>query len=205
MNNILFFIIIGLVLIAWLFSSVDALISADGDGAVWEYMVIGASKVIVGIAIGIIIILIPTLFLGNYLKPQPEDVMPAFYYDGTYAGLVNDMDDDTLQTLVGECTRTISQTGQLSAYYDRALLYFRTNNYDLARDDLQYCYEHESNWKYAYDLGVVCGYMLDYSDSINFFETALSLDVPLSERGVVKNSLAMIESYFDGWIFSLIK
>lgn len=205
MNIILCFIIIGLVLIAWLFSSVDALISANGDGANWEYVVIGASKVIVEIAIGIIIILIPTLILVNYLKPQPENVMPAFYYDGTYAGLLSGMDDDTLQTLVEERTRTINQTGQVSAYYDRALLYFRTNNYDLACDDLQYCYEHESNWKYAYDLGVVYGYMLDYSNSIKFFEITLSLDVPLSERGVVKNSLAMIESYFDGWIFSLIK
>ena len=47
---------------------------------------------------------------------------------------------------------------------------------------------------YYYDMGVIYGYLLDYTAAIEYLEMALSKDIPISERGNVINTLAMIEN-----------
>lgn len=204
MNFLLCMVIAGLVVVAIVFATVDSVVSKKENEKIFYSLVSGISKVVFDISIGLIIIVIPMTLLTNYLKPQPEDIMPAFYYDGKYVE-IDDMDLGLAELLIEESTETIAQDHFLSAYYDRAYLYFYTSNYDLAYEDLQLCFEYTNEWKYSYDLGVVLGYMLDYKASINYFEKTLEMNIPLSDRGIVRESLTLIKSYYSNWIFSLLE
>mgnify|MGYP002567177637 CR=1 FL=1 len=210
MSLILWLILTGLLLIAFTFSAINSHISERKSKTVRRSIALGLTKVLSDIAIGLIIAAIPTVIVLNYLKPQPENVMPVFFYDGTNIAISDILDSDDIdyalaQSLIEECTSAIRQTQDVDKFFDRAALYFKTGNFDLACDDLQKCVELEEKWIYYSDLGVTYGYLLDYSSSIRFFKMSLDLDVPLPERSVVISSLTMIESYFDEWVYSLIK
>lgn len=196
-------VLLALVLISAFFATINSIVANKEKKKFAHFLISGISTVITDVAIGLIIISVPALIMVNYLKPQPESIMPAIYYDGTYSEITDIMTTELAESLVNECTERIRLEGTLTAYYDRAYLYFFTNNYDLAQEDLLHCFEDSEEWKYLYDMGVVCGYMLDYESSIRYFEDALALDIPLSDRGIVQNSLSLIRSYFDGWLFSL--
>lgn len=198
-------ILLGLLLVAIVFSAINSNLAERKNRTVMKALALGFSKVFSDIAIGLIIASIPTVLLLNHLKPQPEDVMPVFIYDGTYAEISDSIDDLLAESLIAECTTSANQSPNARIYFDRAFLYFKTGNFDLAYTDLQKCIELEEYWMYHYDIGVVYGYLLDYSSAIESFETALSMDIPISERGLVMNTLTMIESYLDTWIYSLLK
>lgn len=207
---ILWLVLIGLLLIAVTFSAIYSHISEKKSKTVRRSITLGLTKVLSDIAIGLIIAAIPTVIILNYLKPQPQNAMPAFFYDGTNMAISEISDSDDIdyvlaQSLIEKCTSAIGQTQDADKYFDRAALYFKTGNFDLACDDLQKCVELEESWKYYFDLGVTYGYLLDYSSSIRFFKMALDLDIPLPERSAVISSLTMIESYYDEWVYSLIK
>lgn len=198
-------LLLGLLLLAVVFSTINSHFSEKKNRSVSKTLLLGLSKVLSDIAIGLIIAVIPTVILLNCLKPQPEDVMPVFIYDGTYSEILDSIDDSMAESLIVDCSEAIKQSADAENYFDRACLYFKTGNLDLAHIDLQKCIELEETWMYYYDLGVVYGYRLDYSSAIESFEKALSMDIPFSERGLVINTLTMIESYFDEWIYSLLK
>lgn len=84
-------------------------------------------------------------------------------------------------------------------------MYYKTRNFDLAQIDLQQCMELEGNWMHYYDMGVIYGYLLDYTAAIEYLEMALSKDIPISERGNVINALAMIENYYESLVYSILK
>ena len=195
-------IIVGLLVIAIVFASVDS--GGKKNKSIRKSIALGASKVISDVAIGLIITAIPTAILFNHLKPQPEDVMPVFISSGTYAEL-DDADPALVEEMIDACTADLVHTQSADVYFDRASLYFETSNLDLAYSDLLKCVELEENWIYYYDLGVVAGYLLDYGTAIDYFETALSMDIPISERGLVRNTMTMIEGYYGSWMHSLIK
>lgn len=195
----------GLLLVAIVFSAINSNLAERKNKTVTRALALGLSKVFSDIAIGLIIASIPTVILLNHLKPQPEDVMPVFIYDGIYAEISDDIDDSLAESLIADCTVAAEQSPSVEKYFDRAFLYFKTGNFDLAYTDLQKCIELEENWMYYYDIGVVYGYLLDYSSAIESFEKALSMDIPISERGLVINTLTMVENYFDAWVYSLLK
>lgn len=192
----------GLFLVAVFFSSVHS--DTQGVKPAKISLVLGFSKMLSEVAIGLIIAAVPTMLLLNYLKPQPEDVMPVFISSGVYAD-VDVSDPAVIEELVDECTVAISKDQDAENYFNRASLYFCTDNLDLAYSDLHRCIELDENWVYYYDLGVVSGYLLDYATAIEYFEIALALDIPISERGLVRNTLTMIEGYYGTWLHSLLK
>lgn len=198
-------ILCGLLLLAVVFSAINSHFSEKKNKSVSKTLLLGLSKVLSDIAVGLIIAVIPMVILLNWLKPQPEDIMPVFVYDGTYSEISDSIDDSMAESLIIDCSEAIEQSSDAQEYFDRAFLYFKTGNLDLAYTDLQKCIELEEKWMYYYDIGVVYGYCLDYSSAIESFEKALSMDIPFSERGLVINTLTMIESYFDAWIYSLLK
>lgn len=91
------------------------------------------------------------------------------------------------------------------SYFNCAFLFFSTDNLDLAKADLQNCIEIEENRMYYYGIGVIYGYLLDYPSAIQSFETALSVGIPISERGLVISTLTMTEGYLGEWMYSLLK
>lgn len=195
-------IVVGLLVVAIVFASVDA--GRQKNKSIRKALVLGASKVISDVAIGLIIAAIPTAILFNHLKPQPEDVMPVFISSGNYVyEELDDADPALVEELIDECTAALAYTQEADLYFDRASLYFDTSNLDLAYSDLQKCVELEESWIYYYDLGVISGYLLDYGTAIDYFETALSMDIPISERGLVRNTMTMIEGYYGSWLHSL--
>ena len=194
--------LICLLFVAVIFSTINSNLSERKSKTIWRESVLAISKVLSSIAIGLIIAAVPIVILLNQIKPPPEDVMPAFIYVGEIS---DDMDCSLMESLIVEYTAAIEDFPTASIYFDRAYLYFKTNNLDLAVTDLQKCIDLENNWMYHYDIGVVYGYLLDYPSSIQSFKTALSMDIPISERGLVISTLTMIEGYWDVWIYSLIK
>ena len=148
MSLILWLILIGLLFVAFIFSIINSHSSEKKSKTIKQSIIIGFSKVLSDIAIGLIIAAIPTVILLNYLKPQPEDVMPVFFYDGTYADTSDNIDYTLAQSLIADCTISIKQSQDVTKYFDCAFLYFKTNNYDLACDDLQECVKLEERWIY---------------------------------------------------------
>ena len=72
--------------------------------------------------------------------------MPVFFYDGTNMAISEILDSDDIdytlaQSLVEECTSEIRKTQDADKYFDRAALYFKIGDFDLACDDLQKCVE----------------------------------------------------------------
>ena len=146
MSLILWFVLIGLLLIAFAFSAINSHVTEKKSKTVGWSISIGLTKVLSDIAIGLIIATIPTVILLNYLKPHPEDVMPVFFYDGTNMAISEILDSDDIdytlaQSLVEECTSEIRKTQDADKYFDRAALYFKIGDFDLACDDLQKCVE----------------------------------------------------------------
>lgn len=205
MNIKIILLFFGLLLVAIIISAINFNLAEKKNKTVTKVLALGLSRVFSDIAVGLIIAFVPTVILINHLKPQPENVMPVFIYDGTYAGIADDVVVSMADSLIADCSVALERSSDTTKYFDRAFLYFKTGNFDLAYVDLQKCIELEENWMFYYDIGVVCGYLLDYSAAIESFETALDMDIPISERGLVVNTLTMIESYFDSWIYSLLK
>lgn len=131
--------------------------------------------------------------------------MPAFAYDGVYSEIADDIDESSIQFLISGRTVAIEEAPSAENIFDRSFLYYKTRNFDLAQIDLQQCMELEGNWMYYYDMGVIYGYLLDYTAAIEYLEMALSKDIPISERGNVINALAMIENYYESLIYSVLK
>lgn len=190
----------GILLLAVIFASVNYKVGQSKGSA----FVLGLSKVISEVAIALTIVFIPAVILLSNITPQPKNVMPSFQYEGAYSEVLSyDIDGSLIERLNAEMSKSVELFPTANNYFGRAYLYFKTNNMDLAYADLQECIKLEDSWMYYYDLGVVCGYLLDYSSSISFFEKALTMDMPLAKRGVAIETQNMIKGYWGEWIGSL--
>lgn len=205
MNFNLVLMLLGLISFAVIFSTINCTLSEKRTKTFRGMLALGLSKVLSDVSIGLIIAAIPIMLLLNYLKPQPEDIMPAFAYDGVYSEIADDIDESSIEFLISDCTVTIEEAPSVEKIFDRSFLYYKTGNFDLAQIDLQQCVELEVNWMYYYDMGIIYGYLLDYTSAIEYLEMALSKDIPISERGNVINTLAMIENYYESWVYSILK
>lgn len=205
MNFKFVLMLLGLISFAVIFSAINCTLSEKRTKTFRRMLALGLSKVLSDVSIGLIIAAIPIVLLLNYLKPQPEDIMPAFAYDGVYSEITDDIDNSSIEFLISDCTVVIEETSSVEKIFDRSFLYYKTGNFDLAQIDLQQCMELEENWMYYYDMGVIYGYLLDYSTAIEYLEMALSVDIPISERGNVISTLAMIENYYESWVYSILK
>ena len=205
MNWIFWGILLVFLAIAIIFTTINAFLSFSKKDSFKGCFLHGLSKVLADVAIGLIIIMVPALILYNCLKPKPADVMPSYYYDGTYADMAPEEKDIYAETIILDCTDKVTENETLMAHFDRAHFYFYTGNFDLAKNDLLFCYKNSKDWRYAFDLGVICGYLQEYYDSIKYFEEALDKeDIPIQKRGLAMDHLTLIRSYFGDWLYSLL-
>lgn len=202
--------IISLTIIAIIFSIIQHFFSNKKEKKIVFSVFAGFSSAVSNIAIGLIVLLIPSLLFVNLITPAPEDIMPAFIYYGKYNDYstadLEDIPEGLVEQYIAECTKRAETQGDISAYFDRAFWYFKTHNMDLAKDDYEVCFNADkSNWIYAYDLGVAYGWMLDYESSVRYIRLATELDVPAEDRGTIMDNLTMMETYFGKWLYSIFQ
>lgn len=210
-TNLIFCAILGgLIAIAIIFGTVETILSnkKNRGTTLWQSIIISFSKILFNISVGIAILIVPVFVLANVIRPIPEKVMPAIAYDGARIAYEPEVFKDEVDyynylfAQIDDCTQYIDMYGNVSDYYERACFYFKAGDFQSARADLEYCYNHEKRWIYAYDLGVTYGYLLEYDVSIKYFEEALNLDIPYPNRIAVNDSIDLISSYFIDWIRS---
>lgn len=166
---------------------------------------IGLCKVLSSVGVALLTTISLAFLLSLFIKPEPQDVMPALYYDGTYIEYnAVEKTTDTINMILEESEKRITSDPE-SAYYDMAYAYFSSGNYDLAVDALKKCYAENPKWEYAYNIGVSYGYLMDYSASIKYLNEALTLNPPLDSRAVILDKISMLENYFSSWISSLFQ
>ena len=92
-------------------------------------------------------------------------------------------------------------------HYGIGYIYFRSGNYDLAVEELIQAYnlDEEQHWYYAYNIGVIYAYLGKYTRTIDWFNRALELSPPYSDRGIILNVSNMIENYLFSWLSELIE
>ena len=161
---------------------------------------LGILKIISSIGISLTTTLLFASVLSYLIKPQPQDVMPAFMYDGTYIE-TNTLASANLpvEQIIQESTARLEYAKE-EANFDFANIYFRTGKYDLSVDCLERCFAINPSWKYAYDLGVVYGYMGNYLNANKYLNRALEYDPPLNDRSVIISTMEMINNYFYYWL-----
>lgn len=166
---------------------------------------IGFFKVISSVCIALLTAGISAFLLSLFIKPEPQNVMPAFYYDGTYSEYnVLDISRDTINMILEESEKHITNDPEI-AYFDMAYAYFFSQNYDLAVEALGKCYEMAQRWEYTYDIGVSYGYLMDYQVSIKYLNEALKLNPPAYDRAVILETVEMLDNYFNIWLSSLFQ
>lgn len=166
---------------------------------------IGLCKVLSSVGVALLTTISLALLLSLFIKPEPQDVMPALYYDGTYIEYNTvEKTTDIINMILEESEKHITSDSE-SAYYDMAYAYFSSGNYDLAVDALKKCYAENPKWEYAYDIGVSYGYLMDYRASIKYLNEALTLNPPLDNRAVILDTISMLENYFTSWISQLFQ
>lgn len=172
-------------------------------GIIWNVVKIGTLKLISAVGIAILTAAALALLLSLIVKPEPANIMPGYFYDGTYAyynGM--EIDEATIDTILTG-SRQRMDADREAACYDMAYGYFSSGNFDYAITALETCYESNPDWKYAYDLGIAYSYMRDYRSALNYLQEALELNPPYENRGVILNTVAMLENYYSIWITSL--
>ena len=174
------------------------------DNSFINIVKIGLCKTLSSIGIAVVTTIVTVLLLSMFIKPEPQNVMPAIFYDGTYAEL-NGMEkgEDTIEMILEESEKRLSSDYE-TANYDIAYAYFSSNNFDLAVDAFEECYKTNPKWEYAYDLGVSYGYMMNYQKSLKYLNEALELNPPMYDRSVILDTIVMLKNYFGIWISSLV-
>lgn len=170
----------------------------------WKEMLIaGVAKLISTIGVALLSAVVIAVILSLFIKPTPENVMPA-YASGTSYYDWETIDVSWTETIISESESRIT-TNPETAYSDMAHAYFMSCNYDLAIPLLENAYAIKKSWEYANDIGICYGYLCDYDQSLRYLNLALSLDPPLVERGAIIEAKTMIESYFSSWLLSLLR
>jgi len=174
--------------------------------ALWNTIKTGFLKVLSSVGIALVTTAISVLILSTFIKPEPQNIMPAFYYDGTYEQYNNEevTDSEIFNRIFRESQAQI-ETDSETAYFDIAYAYYKTNNYDLAIEYLEQCYEINPHWKYAYDLGISYGYLRNYRTAVKYLNEALELSPPAADRGGILETITMLENYYSIWISSLLQ
>lgn len=166
---------------------------------------IGTSKVLSSVCITLLTVVFSAFLLSIFIKPELQDVMPAFYYDGTYSEFNTEEKTAEIINTILEDAEDHKALDMESAYYDIAYAYFSSGNYDLAIGSLEICYDANPCWKYAYDIGVSYGYMMEYQASAKYLKKALDLNPPAYDRAAILDTVTMMENYFSIWITSLFQ
>lgn len=176
--------------------------SCKKDMTKWDVIKTGFLKVASPLSIALLKVFCVALLLSFVIRPKPGDVMPAYRYSGDNYDLIysSEIDINSISSEI-EKKMTINPEGALC---DQALLYWKTNNGDLAIKALQQCLFYNKNWEYAYDLGVVYCFEVDYSNALKYFKLALQYDPPIDDRGLVEEKIKLIENYYFDWIQSLL-
>lgn len=172
---------------------------------VWITLKIGASKVLSTIGIAILTAIASALLLSVFIKPEPQNVMPAFYYDGTYSEYNNEEKTADVINMILEESENRIATDWETAYYDIAYAYFSSNNYDLAIEALKKCYDENPSWEYAYNIGISYGYLMDYQASVKYLNEALELNPPVYDRAGILDTITLLENYYTLWLSSLFQ
>lgn len=197
-------ITLGLIVLDMAVSSIALIISKNKKNNYFNVIIQAICTCASKVLTGAIAVMVGMSVIVALTKPMPEDVMPAFYYNGSYSEYGGEyFSSEVIEQLLSECNYMLGKSSDPDILFDRAFLYYRTHNYDLAIEDLKACLTTESNWEYLYDLGVVYGYMRDYKSSILYLNEALNYDIPITNRGGAKNALEMMEAYYQNWLFSV--
>ena len=156
------------------------------------------------ISITLLVLTVSVVFMSYFIKPQAKDTMPAFFF------FTNGADTSFFDEVSYEDAIEYIQNIQIDEdmqHYGIGYIYFRSGNYDLAVEEMIQAYnlDEEQHWYYAYNIGVIYAYLGKYTRTIDWFNRALELSPPYSDRGIILNVSNMIENYLFSWLSELVE
>ena len=165
-------------------------------------LIIGFFKIMSKISITLLVLTVSVVFMSYFIKPQAKDTMPAFFTNGADTSFFDEVSyEDAIEYIQN------IQIDKDMQHYGIGYIYFRSGNYDLAVEELIQAYnlDEEQHWYYAYNIGVIYAYLGKYTRTIDWFNRALELSPPYSDRGIILNVSNMIENYLFSWLSELIE